>query len=109
MAGAAMEITDANFEAEVAQSKIPVLVDFWAEWCGPCRMVGPVIEELAKEYAGKVKVGKCNVDNSQDIPARHGIASIPSILMFKNGELVDKIVGAESKAKFKAMIDRALA
>ena len=93
----ALEITDANFEELVLKSDKPVLVDFWAEWCGPCRMVGPVVEELSTEYAGKAVVGKVNVDNNSEISAKYGIRNIPTILFFKNGEVVEKHVGVAAK------------
>ncbi len=93
----ALEITDSNFEEVVLKSKYPVLVDFWAEWCGPCRMVGPVVEELAKEYEGKATIGKCNVDFNPKIATDFGIMSIPALLFFKDGKLVDKQVGAVPK------------
>lgn len=93
----AIELTDSNFDDIVMKSEVPVLVDFWAEWCGPCRMVGPVVEELAKEYEGKAVVGKVDVDNNPGISTKYGIRNIPTLLFFKNGEIVDKQVGAVPK------------
>ena len=93
----AIEITDSNFEEVVLKSNVPVLVDFWAEWCGPCRMVGPVVEELAKEYEGKAVVGKLNVDHNPQVATTYGIMSIPALLYFKDGKVVDKQVGAVPK------------
>ncbi|TVR40068.1 MAG: thioredoxin [Cryomorphaceae bacterium] len=92
----ALELTEANFEEIIASDK-PVLVDFWAEWCGPCRMVGPIVEELANDYDGKAIVGKVNVDHNPGISSKYGIRNIPTILFFKNGEIVDKSVGAVPK------------
>ncbi|MEK7534508.1 MAG: thioredoxin [Patescibacteria group bacterium] len=100
--------TDANFDQEVLQSKIPVVVDFWAIWCQPCRIVSPVIEELAKQYEGKVKVGKLNVDENQNAAGKYGIMSIPSILIFKNGHPVKTIIGAQGREKYKKEIDEVL-
>lgn len=92
-----IEVTDENFETEIGESDGLAIVDFWAEWCGPCRMVGPIIEELASEYAGKVKVGKLDVDSNPKVATRFSVRSIPSILYFKDGELVDLVVGAYPK------------
>ena len=102
-----LTITDQNFEAEVLKSDIPVLVDFWATWCQPCRIVGPIVEELAEEYKGKLKVGKVDVDQNQ-VPGNYGIMSIPSLLIFKNGQVVKTMVGAQSKDNFKKEIDSIL-
>jgi len=104
----ALEITDANFEEVVLKSDKPVVVDFWAAWCGPCRMVGPIIEELATEYEGKAVVGKVDVDNNPGVSAQFGIRDIPTILFIKNGEIVDKLVGAAAKAQFAAKLDAIL-
>jgi thioredoxin 1 len=93
----AMEFTDSNFEQEVINSNEPVLIDFWAVWCGPCRMIAPIVEELASEYEGRVKVGKLDVDNNPGVAAKYGIRSIPTILIFKDGMPVEQIVGAVPK------------
>ena len=104
----AVEITDSNFDQEVLKAETPVLVDFWAEWCGPCRMVGPVVEELAGDYEGKVKVGKVDVDTNPQISMKYGIRSIPSLLIFKDGEVVDQIVGAVPKPHLQKQLDAQL-
>lgn len=104
----ALEITDENFEEVVLKSNKPVLVDFWAEWCGPCRMVGPLVEEIAKEYDGKAVVGKVNVDNNPQISTQFGIRNIPSILYFKNGKVVDKQVGAAPKSILASKLEAQL-
>ena len=104
----ALEFTDANFEELVLKSDKPVIVDFWAEWCGPCRMVGPIVEELGKEYDGKAVVGKLNVDQNPGITMKYGIRNIPTILFFKNGEVADKQVGAVPKSTIVAKLDALL-
>jgi thioredoxin 1 len=103
----ALEFTDENIK-EVINSGKPVVIDFWAEWCGPCRMVGPVVEELAKEYDGKVVIGKMDVDNNVDTPNEYGIRNIPTILFFKDGQLVDKQVGAAQKTVLAAKVEALL-
>ena len=97
----AKEFTTANFQQEVLESSTPVLVDFWAEWCGPCRMIAPLIDELDQDFAGKAVVGKVNVDSESDISSKYGITSIPTLLFFKDGEVVDKHVGAASKLQLE--------
>ncbi len=97
-------LTNENFDEEVLKSDIPVLVDFWAVWCGPCKMIAPVVEEIATEYEGRVKVGKVNVDEQQRLAIRFGISSIPTLLVFKNGEIVNKSVGFIPKADIEALI-----
>lgn len=101
----AVELKDDNFEELVMKSDKPVLVDFWAEWCGPCRMVGPIVEELHGEYDGKAVVGKVNVDDNPEVSAKFGIRNIPTVLFFKNGEVVDKQVGAAPKSAYSNKLD----
>lgn len=102
-------ITDASFEADVLQSAQPVLVDYWAEWCGPCKMIAPVLDELATSYNGKLTIAKMNVDENRDIPAKFGIRGIPTLMVFKGGQLAATKVGAMSKAQLSAFIDQQLA
>jgi thioredoxin 1 len=104
----ALEITDANFEEVVMKSDKPVVVDFWAAWCGPCRMVGPIIEEMSNEYEGKAVIGKVDVDHNPGVSAQFGIRNIPTIIFIKNGQIVDKLVGAAPKAQFTAKLDAIL-
>ncbi len=101
-----MEFTDGNFETEVVKSDKPCLVDFWAEWCGPCRMVGPVVEEIAEEYAGKLKVGRLNVDDNNKTAVQYGIMSIPSLLFFNGGKVVDQVIGAVPKKQLVQKIEK---
>lgn len=104
----ALEFTDANFQADVLASDKLTIVDFWAEWCGPCRAIGPVIEELSKEYNGTVNIGKVNVDHNPEVSINYGITSIPAILFFKGGQVVDKLVGAQPKGNFIKKIEQHL-
>jgi len=98
-------ISDDNFESEVLKSEQPVLIDFWAAWCGPCKMIAPVVEELAGEYDGKVKIGKLDVDNNQQTAIKYGVRSIPTLLVFKNGEVKETIIGAVPKAQIAQKLD----
>lgn len=103
----ALEITDNNFK-EILAKGTPVVIDFWAPWCGPCKMVGPIIDELAKEYEGRVIMGKCDVDENSDLPAEFGIRNIPTVLFFKDGALVDRQVGAVAKPAFVEKVEKLL-
>ena len=99
-------LTDENFAQEVLKSPVPVLVDFWAEWCGPCKMVAPILDELASEYDNRVKIAKLNIDDYQGLATEYGIRAIPTLLIFKDGQVADQIVGLRSKRDFKAKLDR---
>jgi thioredoxin 1 len=101
-----LTLGDDNFESEVLKSSVPVLVDFWAPWCAPCRMIAPAVEELATKYAGKAKVGKMNIDDHQQVPQRYNVMSIPMLLVFKNGQPVDQIVGAVPKTHLENMLKK---
>ena len=103
-----LEFTDSNFNSEVLQSEIPVLVDFWAEWCGPCKALAPTVGEIAKDYNGKIKVGKVNVDTNQKIAMEYGIRSIPSLLIFKGGTILNQVVGSVQKDSITKLLDEAL-
>ena len=109
VAGDALKVEDSTWDSEVMKASELVMVDFWAVWCGPCQMVAPIIDELAKEYAGKLKVRKLNTDENPEVAGRYQVMSIPTILFFKNGQLVEKLVGARPKRQFKEMIDSLLA
>jgi thioredoxin 1 len=104
----ALEITDSNFDELVLKSDKPVVVDFWAEWCGPCRMIGPLINEMSKEYEGKALIGKVNVDQNANVSAQFGVRSIPTVLFIKNGEVVDKSVGAVPKSTLESKLEALL-
>jgi thioredoxin 1 len=102
-------LTKENFSQEVLQSQTPILVDFWAEWCGPCKMLAPVLDELAEEYTGKVRIGKVNIDDHQELATQFGIQSIPTLLLFQQGQVVEQVVGLRSKRELKAKFDRVVA
>ena len=108
MAGAVVEITDSSFETDVLKSTTPVLVDFWAEWCGPCKMLAPTVEKLANEYTGKLKVCKVNVDENPNSASKFGIQAIPTLLIFKNGSNTDRIVGVTPEKDLRGRIDKAI-
>jgi thioredoxin len=103
-----VNLTQDNFAQEVLQSPAPALVDFWAEWCGPCKMIAPLLDELAEEYNGRVKIGKVNVDEQQTIAAQYGIRAIPTLLLFKQGQIAEQMVGAKGKRDLKASLDRVI-
>lgn len=103
-----IEITDASFKADVVESPIPVLVDFWAPWCGPCKMIAPVLEEIAQEYGDKIKVVKLNIDDNQNTATQFGVRSIPTLILFKNGSELGKMVGVQSKESIKQLVDKSL-
>ena len=106
--GATVELTDTNFKQTVSESSVPVLVDFWAPWCGPCRLIAPIVDELATEYDGKLQVGKVNTDDNQVIASEYNIRAIPTLMLFKDGEVVDQIVGQVSKDQLSARVDQIL-
>lgn len=108
MAGQTIEITDANFNTEVLQSDIPVLVDFWAEWCSPCRAIAPLVEKISQDYQGKLKVGKLNVDDYSDLASKYGITAIPTLIVFKDGKPIDRIVGVISEDELKSRLNSLL-
>jgi thioredoxin 1 len=103
-----LQVTDGNFEEEIVNSDIPAMVDFWAEWCGPCKMVGPVVEELAQEYKGKIKIAKMDVDSNRDTPAKFGIRNIPTLILFKDGEVAKMIIGAQPKSQIDGELKKLL-
>ena len=103
-----MEVTDDSFDSEIINSELPAMVDFWAEWCGPCKMVGPVVEELAGEYQGKIKIAKMDVDQNRQTPAKFGIRNIPTLILFKGGKVVNTIIGAQPKTSIEGELKKLL-
>jgi thioredoxin 1 len=103
-----LQVTDETFEAEIVNSNLPAMVDFWAEWCGPCRMVGPVVEDLAKAYAGKIKIAKMDVDKNRQTPAKFGIRNIPTLILFKGGKVANTIIGAQPKSYIEGELKKLL-
>ena len=103
-----LHVNDANFEEEILKSDTPALVDFWASWCAPCRAIAPIVEEMAKTYSGKIKVAKLNVDENPSTPGKYGVRGIPTLILFKDGEVLDQLVGAVPKAQITKLIDKAL-
>ncbi|MBL7225427.1 MAG: thioredoxin [Desulfobacteraceae bacterium] len=103
-----LQVTDGNFDEEIVKADIPAMVDFWAEWCGPCKMVGPTVEALAKEYEGKVKIAKMNVDENRETPAKFGIRNIPTLILFKDGEVAQTIIGAQTKSHLEEELKKLL-
>ena len=108
MAENIIEVTDSSFEEEILKSDVPALIDFWATWCAPCKAIAPIVEEMATKYDGKLKVAKMNVDDNQSTPGKYGVRSIPTLILFKNGEVADQVIGAVSKSHIEDFIDRAL-
>jgi len=106
MAGKVVEVTDSLFESSILKSDIPVLVDFWASWCAPCKAIAPIVEEIASDYSGKVKVAKMNVDENPATPGKYGVRGIPTLILFKNGQVVDQVVGAVPKNQIKALVEK---
>ena len=106
--GDILEVTDDSFDSEILHSDMPAMVDFWAEWCGPCKMVGPVVEELANEYKGKIKIAKMDVDQNRDTPAKFGIRNIPTLILFKGGEVAKTIIGAQPKSSIEDELKKLL-
>jgi len=106
MAGKVVEVTDSLFESSILKSDIPVLVDFWASWCAPCKAIAPIVDEIASDYSGKVKVAKMNVDENPATPGKYGVRGIPTLILFKNGQVVDQVVGAVPKNQIKALVEK---